>query len=168
MIYPSPDKLDALGSKYALVIVAAKRARQIREGARRLVTSKSANPLTIALEELAEGEVISYQNGPPEVLPTTAPIGPVLSGLVSTAIDDDDSGERGRLDGAMDLLPLVDDDEDHEADLETVLSGGLGDSDDEGRFGDIAHLGSDDSGSALGLDSSDDDDNEDESGGDDA
>ena len=36
MIYPSPDKLDLMDSKYALVIVAAKRARQIKDGARRL------------------------------------------------------------------------------------------------------------------------------------
>src|SRR5690242_6258060 len=36
-IYPSPDKLDSLESKYALVILAAKRARQIKDNARRLV-----------------------------------------------------------------------------------------------------------------------------------
>lgn len=57
-IYPSPDKLDALDSKYALVILAAKRARQIKDGARRLAESKSGNPLTIALEEIAAGEIV--------------------------------------------------------------------------------------------------------------
>ena len=57
-IYPSPDKLDALESKYALVILAAKRARQIKDNARRLTDSKSANPLTVALEEIAEGAII--------------------------------------------------------------------------------------------------------------
>jgi DNA-directed RNA polymerase subunit omega len=57
-IYPSPDKLDALESKYALVILAAKRARQIKDNARRLVESRSTNPLTAALEEIAEGAII--------------------------------------------------------------------------------------------------------------
>lgn len=57
-IYPSPDKLDKMESKYALVILAAKRARQIKDGARRLVETHSANPLTVALEELADGAII--------------------------------------------------------------------------------------------------------------
>src|SRR5258706_14965315 len=57
-IYPSPDKLDSMPSKYALVILAAKRARQIKDNARRLTDSKSANPLTVALEEIAEGAII--------------------------------------------------------------------------------------------------------------
>ena len=57
-IYPSPDKLDTQESKYALVILAAKRARQIKDNARRLTDSKSANPLTVALEEIAAGAII--------------------------------------------------------------------------------------------------------------
>ncbi|HLK58158.1 MAG TPA: DNA-directed RNA polymerase subunit omega [Chthonomonadaceae bacterium] len=57
-IYPSPDKLDALESKYALVILAAKRARQIKDNARRLVDTTSKNPLTVALEEIAEGAIV--------------------------------------------------------------------------------------------------------------
>lgn len=57
-IYPSPDKLDKFESKYALVILAAKRARQIKDGASRFVQSKSPNPLTVALEEIAEGFIL--------------------------------------------------------------------------------------------------------------
>lgn len=61
-IYPSPDKLDNMPedrpSKYALVILAAKRARQIKDNARRLVDTKSANPLTVALEEIAASAII--------------------------------------------------------------------------------------------------------------
>ncbi len=57
-IYPSPDKLDKFESKYALVILAAKRARQIKDGAARFVQSKSPNPLTVALEEIAEGFIL--------------------------------------------------------------------------------------------------------------
>jgi DNA-directed RNA polymerase subunit omega len=90
MIYPSADKLDAMESKYALVIVAAKRARQVKDGARRLTDSRSGNALTVALEEIASGAIIPVHVGEPEKLPTTAPATPVLGGLVSTALDDDD------------------------------------------------------------------------------
>lgn len=91
MIYPAPDKLDAMESKYALVIVAAKRARQLKDGARRLIDTKSTNPLTVALEELAAGAIIPVQVGTPEQLPTSLPATPVLTGLVATSIDDDES-----------------------------------------------------------------------------
>jgi DNA-directed RNA polymerase subunit omega len=58
MIYPSPDKIDAqVNSKYALVILAAKRAKQLKEGSRPRLPTDSTNPLTIALEEIAEGKV---------------------------------------------------------------------------------------------------------------
>lgn len=57
-IYPSPDKLDSLESKYALVILAAKRARQIKDGARKLVETRSVNPITVALEEIADHAII--------------------------------------------------------------------------------------------------------------
>lgn len=58
MIYPSPDKIDKqVDSKYALVILAAKRAKQLKEGSRPRVPTDSTNPLTIALEEIAEGKV---------------------------------------------------------------------------------------------------------------
>ena len=61
-IYPSPDILDNMPlerpSKYALVIMAAKRARQVKDSARTLVETTSANPLTVALEEIAAGQII--------------------------------------------------------------------------------------------------------------
>src|SRR5438128_8002076 len=84
VIYPSADKLDALESKYALVIVAAKRARQIKDGARRLTDSRSGNALTVALEEIAASEIIPLQVGEPEQLITSVAPSPVLTGLVST------------------------------------------------------------------------------------
>ena len=90
MIYPSPDKLDAMESKYALVIVAAKRARQLREGARRLLETRSGNHLTIALEEIAAAEIIPVQVGEPEKLPTSVSPSAVLTGLVATAFDEDE------------------------------------------------------------------------------
>lgn len=54
----SNDKLAlAVGSKYALVIAVAKRAKQLRDGSPKLVDSKSKNPITVALEEIAQGVV---------------------------------------------------------------------------------------------------------------
>jgi len=90
MIYPAADKLDAMESKYALVIVAAKRARQLKEGARRFVDSRSTNPLTVALEEIAAGRIIPLQIGEPEQLPKSLPPTPVLTGLVATSIEDEE------------------------------------------------------------------------------
>ena len=90
MIYPAADKLDAMESKYALVIVAAKRARQVKEGARRYSQSRSSNPLTVALEEIGAGEIIPLHVGEPEKLPTSMPATPVLGGLVATAMDEDE------------------------------------------------------------------------------
>ncbi len=90
MIYPSADKLDSMESKYALVIVSAKRARQVKDGARRLVETRSANPLTVALEEVAATAIIPVQVGEPEQLPTSVAATPVLTGLVSTSIDDEE------------------------------------------------------------------------------
>jgi len=71
MMYPRIDDLldSAAGSRYALVIASAKRARQINnyhhqlgEGtfddfAPPLVESRSKNYLTMALEEIAEGKI---------------------------------------------------------------------------------------------------------------
>jgi DNA-directed RNA polymerase subunit omega len=58
MIYPSTDKIDEqVESKYALVILAAKRAKQLKEGSRKRVSLESPNALTIALEEIAEGQI---------------------------------------------------------------------------------------------------------------
>ena len=70
MIHPRIDELlEHVDSRYALVIVAARRARQINdyhhqlgEGALHdfpppLVESRSKNYLTMALEETAEGKL---------------------------------------------------------------------------------------------------------------
>jgi DNA-directed RNA polymerase subunit omega len=75
MIHPRIDELtEHVDTRYALVIIAAKRARQINnyhhqlgEGtfddfAPPLVESRSKNYLTMALEEIAEGKLkYSYQ-----------------------------------------------------------------------------------------------------------
>jgi DNA-directed RNA polymerase subunit omega len=71
MIYPKVDVLlEHVDSKYALVIAAAKRARQINDYHHQLgegigfeqappplVESRSKNYLTMALEEISEGKL---------------------------------------------------------------------------------------------------------------
>jgi DNA-directed RNA polymerase subunit omega len=69
VIHPRIDELlDDVDSRYALVIVAAKRARQINNYHHQLgegtfdefpplVESRSKNYLTMALEETAEGKI---------------------------------------------------------------------------------------------------------------
>ncbi len=52
------ELIDRLGSSYDLVVAAAKRAKQLRAGARPLVNTDAQNPLTIALQEIAEGSII--------------------------------------------------------------------------------------------------------------
>jgi DNA-directed RNA polymerase subunit omega len=75
VIHPRIDELlDNVDSRYALVIVAAKRARQINNYYQQLgegtfedfppplVESRSKNYLTMALEEVAQGK-IKYDYG---------------------------------------------------------------------------------------------------------
>ena len=58
MIYPSIDTLiNKVDSKYTLVIAAAKRARMLNEGARRMVDSQSMKDVSIALEEISMGKI---------------------------------------------------------------------------------------------------------------
>ncbi len=54
---PLEALLGRVENKYALVIVAAKRARQLKEGALPMVEVDSANPVTVALEEIAAGKI---------------------------------------------------------------------------------------------------------------
>lgn len=70
MIYPSADKLELWGSKYSLVVLAARRAKQIKSGAPPLIETSSRNPLTIALEEIAAGK-IHCQVADHDILPKT-------------------------------------------------------------------------------------------------
>ncbi|MDR3592386.1 MAG: DNA-directed RNA polymerase subunit omega [Negativicutes bacterium] len=59
MIHPSLDILvKKVDSKYTLVVFAAKRAREIMNGDAPLVDSKSNKPVTIALEEIAQGKIV--------------------------------------------------------------------------------------------------------------
>lgn len=59
MIHPSLDTLvDKVDSKYTLVVLAAKRAREIMNGEESLVDSRSNKPVTVALEEVSQGRIV--------------------------------------------------------------------------------------------------------------
>jgi DNA-directed RNA polymerase subunit omega len=49
--------VDRVNNRYSLVVLAAKRAKQLKEGAPPLIETTSTNMLTIALEEIASGKV---------------------------------------------------------------------------------------------------------------
>ena len=61
MVNPSIDYLaQKVDSKYSLVIVAAKRARELVDHAPKLVESKSNKPVSIAMEEVGD-DVLTYE-----------------------------------------------------------------------------------------------------------
>ena len=71
MIYPSGDTIEEkVGSRYSLVVIAAKRAKQIKEGAPVLIDTLSTNPLTIAMEEIAAGKVTILESSITPAAPT--------------------------------------------------------------------------------------------------
>jgi DNA-directed RNA polymerase subunit omega len=51
------ELLEQVETKYALVIAAAKRARQLKEGVLPLVDIDSTSAVSVALEEIATGRV---------------------------------------------------------------------------------------------------------------
>lgn len=59
MISPSVvELLTKVDNRYSLVTVAAKRARQIIDGAEPLISISSLKPLTIAINEVYTGAVV--------------------------------------------------------------------------------------------------------------
>ena len=62
MINPSiMDLLNKVDDRYSLVTITSKRARQIIDGSQILINTKSKKALTIAINEVYEGEV-GYEN----------------------------------------------------------------------------------------------------------
>jgi len=134
MIYPSADILDQWGSKYALVTLAAKRAKQLKAGASPMVETESRNALTIALEEIAAGKITSV------IANTDEPVKPTeethVSGLFAIPhIPDDDELEELDYDEVEEEIPLVlggdDEDEVEDSDETDELDGFSTDSEEE-------------------------------------
>ena len=63
---PIEELLKRCGSIYRLVILAAKRAKELAEGSPPLVESSSRKPTTVALEEILHGKVLYKGDEAPE------------------------------------------------------------------------------------------------------
>jgi DNA-directed RNA polymerase subunit omega len=59
-LFALEDLLSHVDSKYRLVIIAAKRAKQLMRGSTPLITPKSFKPTSIALEEVG-GRMLTYE-----------------------------------------------------------------------------------------------------------
>jgi DNA-directed RNA polymerase subunit omega len=58
MIEPPINVLmDKVDSRYTLVVAAAKRARQLAEGAHKLTRNNSDKPVTLAINEISENKI---------------------------------------------------------------------------------------------------------------
>ena len=57
------DLLKDVDCRYTLVVMAAKRARQLVDGAQPLIDPKDMKPLKIAVEEINRG-LLTYQRDP--------------------------------------------------------------------------------------------------------
>ncbi len=134
-IFPSPDILNEFPEgKFVLSNLAAKRAKQIKEGAPPLVRIESNHPLTIALAEIAAGKIRPIL-GKEE---TDLSIGeardlPILSdeplpgelGILLPALDETEAEILGV--GAL----VADEHDDHEEEIVPVVGGSLADLLDE-------------------------------------
>lgn len=59
MIEPSLEVLlEKVDSKFSLITMISKRARQLNSGYTKLIVTNSVKPVTIALEEIAAGKVV--------------------------------------------------------------------------------------------------------------
>ncbi len=95
MIFPEADKLENWGNKYALVALAAKRAKQLKSGAPVLIETESRNPLTIALEEIAAGKIIT-EVPDVDVIPTVREepeVAQLLALSLATDLDEQEESE---------------------------------------------------------------------------
>jgi DNA-directed RNA polymerase subunit omega len=114
---PSPDTLNEFPyGKFVLSNLAAKRAKQLREGAPALVQVDSTHPLTIALAEIAAGKI-------KPIMPTVVEAKLTNDQTPALFLDDSMPSELGMLLPALDetevaLVAAIDDDHDHDHDLD--------------------------------------------------
>ena len=118
---PKPDTLNNYEhGKFVLSNLAAKRAKQLKEGAPPLVQVESNHPLTIALAEIAAGKIKPIMIAPTEI--------GVVDDHLTVLLDDTIPAELGMLLPALDetevaLVTTVGEDEaDPDADSEETLS----------------------------------------------
>ncbi|MDE2180139.1 MAG: DNA-directed RNA polymerase subunit omega [candidate division NC10 bacterium] len=74
-LFPLEQLLTHVDSKYRLVIIAAKRTKQLMRGAEYLIAPKSNKPTYIALEEIGAGK-LAYEMKPVEGAEVAELVGP--------------------------------------------------------------------------------------------
>lgn len=58
MLYPSTKELlEKVDSRYTLVMLVSKRARQLVEGESPLIDAKTSKPVSIAVQEIADNKI---------------------------------------------------------------------------------------------------------------
>ncbi len=115
-MFPKPDVLNSLEyGKYVLTNLAARRARQLKDGAPPLVRIESSHPLSIALEEIAAGKIKPVMGEELEHFEEQeeAALEALKEGLLLPGIDDDDDDFDGP---SLDDLDLGDEDDDEDED----------------------------------------------------
>ena len=161
MILQSTDELEEyIGNKYSLVIVAAKRARQLKEGHPALSRDSSPNPLSVALREVQEQKLQPVAPPPEEMAP--APRDMIASLVAGADFDLDEDLDLDEGDAVDDLAALlIGSDEDEEEETETDREDG----DDDGLSSGTSSADADDEEETeddadTTLDTADDDEDE--------
>jgi DNA-directed RNA polymerase subunit omega len=139
--FPIEELVDRVGSRFTVVVAAAKRAKQIKDGAPPLINLPTRNALTVALHEIAAG-LILIGDAPPEPEPEAeAPVAEEIGDLeapevveapldevadtddedIAETTDDEDSAEAtDEEDDSDDGEELVEDEEDEELEDEEL------------------------------------------------
>jgi len=120
---PSPDTLnDYPYGKFVLSNLAAKRAKQLREGAPALVHVDSNHPLTIALAEIAAGKI-------KPIMPNVSELAVEVEAVPALLVDETVPAELGMLLPALDeteaalvSAAAMEDEHESDADLEDAIS----------------------------------------------
>lgn len=106
MILQSTDELeDYVGNKYSLVILAAKRARQLKEGHVPLARDASENKLSQAMREIMERKLQAI--APPEEEVAPAPRDVITSLVTGADFDLDEDLDLDEGDAVDDLAALL-------------------------------------------------------------
>ena len=101
-----------VGNKYKLVVAVAKRAEQLRDGARPLSAARNRNPITIALTELTEKSVhVDPKDGTVHFRRAGAGLPDIFAPTAEASAEMDELDDLD-LDGVADLD--IEDDEDSE------------------------------------------------------
>jgi|YNPNPStandDraft_1061719.scaffolds.fasta_scaffold00002_45 DNA-directed RNA polymerase subunit omega len=155
MIYPEADKLETWGNKYALVALAAKRAKQLKSGAPPLINTQSRNPLTVALEEIAAGKV-TCRVPDTDFLPTTT-IEPEVAELLAIPEDmrEEESEEEETAATTLGRSDIDEEEEFHEdEDLEEWEEDHEEDEEEDEVLGIVPHIDEDEEVSDIDIDES--------------